>query len=219
MTTTHAPWTPAELATLRQRYPDETTAAVAAALNRTRSQVYNAAFSLGIKKSAAFFASDKAMRIQRGQQLPSMIVNRFKPGHASWNKGCKGWSAPGTEATRFKPGATSANRQEFGSLRINSDGQLDIKLYDGLRAWVQLSQYCWFVAHGEWPARGMCLRFKDGDTHNPAIENLQLITRRENMRLNSVHTIYPPEVARLVQLRGALNRSINHRIRSTEAHP
>lgn len=204
-------WTPAERKLLRSMYPHCHSADVAELMGCSISRVYNQAFTLGLKKSAEYLASDTGARIQRGKQHPSMIATRFKPGLTPWNKGKKGWAAAGTEATRFKPGTAPPNRQEFGALRINSDGQLDIKLFDGLHAWKQLSHYVWFLHHGTWVPRGMCLRFRDGDEHNPAINNLQLITRRENMRLNSVHTIYPPEVARLVQLRGALNRQINNR--------
>lgn len=208
-------WSEPELALLRKHYPDLPTAEVAGLVDRTVGQCYRKAAALGLKKSAAFFASDRAGRIQRGRKHPSMVATQFKPGQKVWNTGMKGWAAPGTEATRFKPGSAPPNRQEVGALRINSEGQLDIKLYDGLRSWVQLHHYVWFLEHGEWPPRGMVLRFKDGDVHNPAIENLQLLTRAENMRLNSVHTIYPPEVARLVQLRGALNRQINHHERTS----
>lgn len=210
-------WTQADLDLLRDMYPETHTADIAALMGCAVSRIYCAAASMGLRKSAAYLASDMAGRIQRGQQHPAMMATRFKPGHNSWNTGIKGWSAAGTEATRFKPGSTPPNRQEVGALRINSDGQLDIKLYDGLRAWVQMSHYSWYLAHGEWPARGMCLRFKDGDCHNTAIDNLQAVTRQENMRLNSVHTKYPPEVARLVQLRGALNRQINHRSKAAGA--
>lgn len=203
------PWSADELATLRTLYPDRSSGAIALLLGRAPGSVYQKAASLGIKKSAAFFASDEAGRIQRGHQHPNIVANRFQPGIVPWNTGRIGWSAPNSEATRFKPGSAPPNRQDVGALRINSDGQLDIKLFDGLRGWVQLSHYNWFLAHGEWPARGMCLRFRDGDVHNPAIGNLELLTRRENMRRNSVHTLYPPEVAQLVQLRGALHRQIN----------
>ena len=194
---------------LRALYPDRSSGAVARLMGRAPGSVYQKAAALGIKKSAAFFASDEAGRIQRGRTHPAMIAKQFRSGRAVWNAGMKGWSAPGTAATRFKPGSVPANRQEVGALRINSDGQLDIKLSDGLRSWVQLHHYCWYVAHGAFPPRGMVLRFKDGDTHNPAIGNLELITRQENMRLNSVHTSYPPELARLVQLKGAITRQVN----------
>lgn len=208
-------WTAAELASLSQHYPDLPTAELAARLGRRVGQLHQAAAVRGIKKSAAYFASDAAGRIQRGHSHPAMIANQFKPGQPTWNTGMKGWSAPGTEATRFKPGGAPVNRREVGALRINSSGQLDIKMGEGIRQWFQLSHYNWWLAHGEWPGHGMCLRFRDGDEHNPAFENLELITRRENMLRNSVHTNYPPDIARLVQLRGALNRRINSDTRNT----
>lgn len=43
------------------------------------------------------------------------------------------------------------------------------------------------------------------------------MSRHENMRRNSYHTNYPPEVARLVQLKGAISRQVN-RIKK-EAQP
>ena len=205
------PWSLDDLKILTGTYANSSSAIIAKTLSRDIRHVYQKAAQMGLRKSAVFFASNKAGRIQRGRTHPAMRANQFKSGHKTWNTGMKGWAAPGTEATRFKPGTVPPNRQQVGALRINSEGQLDIKLYDGLRAWVQLHHYNWFLTHGEWPARGSVLRFKDSDPHNPAIENLELITRRENMRLNSVHTIYPPEIARLVLLKGALNRQINKR--------
>lgn len=212
-------WTETEIQQLVASYANELTATLAARLGRQLGTVYQKAAALGLKKSPAYMASAAAGRIQLGRQHPAMLASQFKPGQQVWNAGMKGWAAPGTEATRFKPGSTPQNRKEVGALRINSDGQLDIKLHEGLRSWVQLSHYCWWCEHGEWPPQGMVLRFLNGDQHDPRIENLKLITRQENMRLNSVHTKYPPEVARLVQLRGALNRQIHRKTRAqNESH-
>jgi hypothetical protein len=213
------PWTDAERELLRSIYPECHTADIAALLDCSVERVYNQAHLLGLNKSADYLASETSARIQRGKQHPNMVANRFQKGQRPWNTGMKGWSPVGSQATQFKPGSVSPNRQEFGALRINSTGEIDIKLFDGLRAWKQLSHYVWFLHHGHWPPHGHCLRHKDGDTHNPAIENLQLITRRENMRLNSVHTNYPPELARLVQLRGALNRQVNQRRKALTQKP
>jgi hypothetical protein len=38
---------------------------------------------------------------------------------------------------------------------------------------------------------------------------VECITRRQLMQRNSVHTVYPPEVQRVAQLRGVLTRKIN----------
>jgi len=203
------PWTTDEIATLRALYPDHSSGAVGQLLGRAPGSVYQKAAALGIKKSAAFFASDASGRVKRGHQHPNIVANRFKPGLVPWNSGVTGWSAPGSEHTRFRPGSAPPNRREVGALRINSDGGLDIKLAEGPHQWVPLSHYNWFLANGEWPAKGWCLRFRDGDAHNSAIENLELLTRRDNMLRNSVHGNYPPEVARLIQLRGALQKQIN----------
>ena len=43
-------------------------------------------------------------------------------------------------------------------------------------------------------------------------------TRAEHMHRNSVHAHYPPEIARLVQLRGALVRQINRKARQAAAN-
>ena len=213
------PWTEGELATLQTLYPLRSSSVIAQLLGRAPGSVYQKAASLGIKKRPAFYASDEAGRIQRSHQHPNIVAHRFQPGIVPWNTGKKGWSAPNSEATRFQPGSAPANRREVGALRINSENGLDIKLAEGPHQWVQLSHYSWFLAHGEWPARGMCLRFRDGDTHNTAIGNLELVSRQENMRRNSVHTRYPPEVARLVQLRGALKRQINRHERILNPNP
>lgn len=205
-------WSAAELNVLRRDYPGQSTATVAAGLGLAINTVYNKAHTLGLHKSREFLSSAASGRLQReGHQG---IHFRFKAGSKPWNMGMKGWRPEGCEATQFKPGSTPVNRQLIGALRINSDGQLDIKLYDGLRSWVQLHHYCWFLAHGSWPPQGWCIRFKDGDSHNPATKNMFLVTRAENMRLNSYHNTLPPEVARLIQLRGALTRQINRRSRA-----
>lgn len=204
---TKQPWTSIEDQLLCDLYADVPTADVAALLGRKIGPVYQHAAKMGLHKSAAYLTSAEACRLRRGDAVGTR--HRYAPGHKTWNAGLKGWSAVGTEATRFKPGTVPPNRQQVGALRINSDGQLDIKLSDGLRSWVQLSHYAWFLEHGQWPQKGYCLRFRDGDMHNPDIKNLHLVTRAENMRLNSHYTNYPPEVARLVQLKGQIARQVN----------
>lgn len=211
-------WMPEHLATLRAMYPDHATADVARMLGRSIQAIHEKAGKQGLKKSAAFLAGDKSGRLRRGQQHPNIVANHFKPGFMPWNTGLKGWSAPNSKATQFKPGGAPVNRREVGALRINSAGGLYIKLAEGLRQWVQLSHYVWWLAHGEWPGPGMVIRYRNGDDHDTRIGNLELITRRENMLRNSAHTLYPPEVARLVQLRGALHRQINRLTQNQQQH-
>ncbi len=116
----------------------------------------------------------------------------------------------GGRETRFFPGHVPANVQDVGALRITSDGVLQIKLAPGPRQWVMLSHYTWFLHTGRWPRRGYLLRARNGDPHDTRIENLEHISKRENMLRNTIHN-YPPELVRLVHLRGVLQRQINRR--------
>lgn len=206
-------WTADEVDVLRRRYPDEATAALATTLGRDVRCVYAKASVLGLRKSAAFLASPLAYR------LDGIIgtATRFKPGQVPPNKGLRrpGWGPGRMKETQFKPGQVSRRWDPdvytVGALRITSDGTLQIKLAPGNRQWVQMSRYVWRLHTGTWPRRGYVVRCRNGDPHDTRFENLELLTLRQNMLRNSVHTRLPPEWARLVQLQGAIKRQINRR--------
>lgn len=61
------------------------------------------------------------------------------------------------------------------------------------------------------------LRYRNGDIHDPRIENLEKVTRAEHLRRNW-HDRYPLAIKRMVQLRGALQRQINKREGKREQH-
>jgi hypothetical protein len=209
-------WTARQLATLRACYPDSKTDDLARHIGRPIKSVYLKAMQLGLKKSAEYLQSVQSGRIQRGRQHPAMVASQFQPGLTPWNKGKHFDSGGRSVLTRFKPGQMPPNRRSVGDIRITTDGNLEIKLGEGMRQWKTLSHYVWFVQHGTWPPKGYVLRAINGDNHDPRIENLELLTRSENMRRNSYHTNYPPEVKKLVQLKGAITRQVNRIAR--EAH-
>jgi hypothetical protein len=159
-----------------------------------------------------------------------MTATQFKKGQTSWTKGLRGVVGvqDGCRATQFKKGqmagAAQHNYKPIGTLRINAEGVLERKVTDDpniypARRWVSVARLVWEAANGPIPA-GHLVRFKPGmattDPDLVTLDRLECITRVENMRRNSVHTIYPPEVAHLVQLRGALNRQINKRAKALE---
>jgi hypothetical protein len=78
------------------------------------------------------------------------------------------------------------------------------------RDWVPVHHIVWQDAGFGKVPKDMALTFRDGDRTNFAVENLELISRAELMRRNSVHN-YGQEIAKLVQLRGAIIRQINRR--------
>lgn len=217
-------WTVEEKRTVRERYPDERCEVIARDLGRTCSQVYQAAYAMGLHKSEAFKASDRSGRIQRGKHDPRMVGTQFKKGHSTWNKGAH-FAPNGSEKGWFKKGqlsgAAKAKELPVGSERV-SDGVLLRKVsacLDRWTRWQPVHRTTWEAANGPVP-RGCIVVFKPGMHTTKATEitldRLECITRVENMRRNSRHTNYPPEVNQLMQLRGALKRKINTRSKHEE---
>lgn len=188
-------WTPDEDAALRALYPQHSRREVARALDRTLYSIKNRVHNLGLQK-----------RLNPG---------RFQPGEQPWNKGTH-YTAGGKSAqTRFKKGNRPHNWHPIGHTRASKEGYLERKIADTgctRRDYVNIHRLIWRM-HGRQIPPGHVVVFRDGDKRNFDINNLQLVSRAELMRRNSVHTQYPPEVAQLVQLRGALMRQINNRTR------
>lgn len=196
-------WTVAQLAYLRAHYPDQTAKALAQALNIKASMVYTKARRLGLEKSAAFMASAASGRLDgvKGAQT------RFFKGQKSWNLNKKGLHF--SEKSEFKKGSIPANVQDVGALRINSLGDLDIKVAPGKNQWVSMRRYCWESERGPIPPN-MCIVPVNGDGHDTRIDNLKLVTRAENIRINLLAR-YPKELRNVMALRGRLKTAIQKR--------
>lgn len=196
------PWTTVDLTMIREFYPIMPKAALGQVMRRTPIALRNMARKLGVRS------------------LPETIAlyARFHKGHTSWNKGMKGWNSGGRSAeTRFKPGQLPHTWKPIGTYRVNADGYLDRKVSDTgypPRDWVAVHRLVWAEAHGPIPA-GHSVTFKPGrrttELERITPDALELVSRQELMRRNSVHSRLPPELARLVQLRGALIRKIRNR--------
>lgn len=225
------PWTTAEDSRLRELYATLSAAECAVQLGRTQSSVQMRVSTLGLSKSPEWIAERTRQRWAEGRHENSR-AKQFRRGGNPMNKGrpqsewMSAESIKRTMATRFKPGHLGGKAAEkvqpIGALRVTRDGQLQRKVNNDLplqRRWVAVARLVWEAANGPVPT-GHVVRFKDGrQRHDPAeitADVLECVTRAENMRRNSYHTNLPPEVARLVQLRGALNRKINNRTRRHE---
>jgi hypothetical protein len=210
------PWTRKEDATLRRRYPNEPTATVAADLGRTVSTTYQRAATLGLSKSAKYLASPAAGRTNGRQG----IGTRFGKGHVPANKGLRrpGWTRGRMADTQFRKGERQGIAvklwKPIGTERVSKDGYREVKIHDGLplqSRWRAVHLVEWEKVNGPLP-KGHALVFRDGDKANTAPENMELITRADLMRRNTLHR-YPQPIPQLIQLRGALNRKINRKDR------
>lgn len=218
---TRRPWTLAEDAVLRAAYPDLPTATLAGALARSLSSTYQRAYDLGLHKSPDYLASPAACRLRRGTN-PG-IGTRFEKGHVPANKGLRrpGWAPGRMASTQFRKGERRGVAvrlwKPIGTERVSKDGYRQRKVNNDLplqRRWKFVHLILWEAAHGAVP-HGHAVRFKNGDRRDLRLDNLELVSRRDLMRRNTVHN-YPKPVAEAIQLLGALNRKINRRARQAQ---
>lgn len=210
------PWIPAEDRALRTLYPHMRTEDVARILGRPLTSIYNHAAQLGVEKSEAFRSSPLSGRNVKGNALHGART-RFQKGIVPANKGLRrpGW-APGRMAeTQFKKGDFPVNRDPdfyvLGALRINTDGYIDMRVSfeKGACGWRALHRILWEDAYGPIP-KGHIVVFKNRDKLDVELENLELITRADNCRRNSIHNL-PAPLRDTIQLLGQLKRRINEK--------
>lgn len=160
---------------------------------------------------------------------PEIVAQRvldstFKKGQIPANKGKK-MSPEQKEKckhTFFQKGHLPGNTiGEVGAISIrtygvrNGDSSYKIQyIQHEYLKWKPLHIHNWENQNGQVP-KGFCLWFKDGNQMNAEVENLELITRKENMQRNSIQR-YPEEVRQVMQMRGAINRQINKKEKKHE---
>jgi hypothetical protein len=224
-------WTDAELDLLRSMYPECTGQDVAAWLDCTPSRVFQMAKKLGIEKSAEFLASDASGRVRRGKQHPSMTASQFQKGLTPWNKGRDSTETgtghhPNSRRTQFRKGRKAEEARNYvsiGSLRVCADGYLERKMTDDpatapARRWVAVHRLVWEATHGPIPAGHIVCFLPGKKTTVPeevAADRLECITRAENARRNHPRN-RSPELAKLVQLKGAITRQVNRIAREAQ---
>lgn len=218
-------WTPEELQTVRELYPDTRTADLAAKLDRSLTTVYQVAFKLGLHKSEAFLASPASGRTTGKQGTGT----RFEKGHVPANIGLRrpGF-APGRMAeTQFKKGCMRGAAQRkwkpVGTERMSKDGYLERKVHDSdnehlpsgeanrlrARRWRAVHILVWEEVNGPLP-EGFAVTFINRDRKDTRLENLELISRADLARRNSIHNL-PAELKGAIRTLGALKRRIRRR--------
>lgn len=152
--------------------------------------------------------------------VPPEVVEKFKQdsyikkGNISFNKGKKqseymtAEAIKRTKKTRFKKGNLPHNtKSKNGVISIRKDAKTK-RPYKHIRVsigkWKMLHVVKWETKHGKVP-RGKIVVFKDGNSMNCALKNLQLMTREENMKRNTIHR-YPDELKQVIRLNNKLKR-------------
>jgi hypothetical protein len=203
------PWQTWELELMATQYPNTSTQTLCGLLSRSTSAVYGRAALMGLKKSGAYLESPDACRLRRGDNVGA--ATRFRPGQIPHNKGLRrpGWSRGRMAETQFKPGQRPHTWKPIGSTRLSKDGYLQRKISDTgypPKDWKGEHIILWEKVHGPVP-EGHAVVFKDRDRTHITNDNLELISRSELMRRNTIHN-YPQELAAVIRLSGKLKRKL-----------
>lgn len=206
-------WTHAQVELLKKHYADTLTDDLVDIVGHSVSGIYGMANKLGLKKSSHFHELPESGRLQSGTLRGKSC--RFCTGHQPFNKGAKGWDAGGRSAeTRFKPGhlggLAEQIKQEIGAERITKDGYAQRKVNDDFpmhKRWKAVHNIVWEEHNGTIP-KGHIIVFKSANKLDTRIENLEMITRAENMKRNTIHR-YPAELKSTIRLANQLKRKIH----------
>ena len=163
---------------------------------------------MGLKRSEAYLGSEHACRLRR-ENNPG-VEFRFQKGQKPWNKGISFDCGGRSTETRFAPGTMPHNNMPVGTERVTDDGIRQRKIRDdgpAHRRWKSVHSLIWEEANGEIPP-GHIVVFRDRNTEHLALENLELVSRSENMRRNTFHR-YPPELKDTIRQLNKLKRAIS----------
>lgn len=207
-------WTPRDDALMHELYPSTTAESLAVLFATTPRSVYARARTLGLSKPSEWIRA--TARARSGPSHP-MSQYHYPKGHRPWNAGLRGVGGkdPACVATQFKPGSKPHTWRPVGTLTINADGYLDIKVADlrGPRhlSWHGYHRHVWEQAHGPVPP-GHIVVFKPGrrstDPAQITLDAIELITRAQLMQRNTIHN-QPPHIKAALSAIRSLTRRIN----------
>jgi len=197
-----------------RRYPTDDTKQIASDLNISIDYIYKIAARFKVKKCQAYL--DDWRLSGRGRMIESGKAHRFKKGHDSWNKGKnpKDYISPDmyekVEKTQFKKGNLPANTKHDGAISLRHD-KTGVKYYYiriAKAKWVLLHQKIYQDAYGPIPKNHIIV-FKDRNPLNVTLDNLECITREENMHRNSFHRL-SPEIKQTIKVLTKLKKTIRN---------
>lgn len=210
------PFTPEEVEQIRLLYPNHSTREIAQLMGRSERSVYGKAFLMGLRKT-----DEHIKRVNLGNVANLRIhgkAHQFIKGHIPANKGRK-MSPERYERccnTMFRKGHKPHNTRRDGaeSIRVVNNGHRYIYVRIAEGKWIPKHIQVWTQSNGPVP-KGCNIVFRDGDTQNCTLENLECVSDAELMRRNTLHNL-PEEVQELIHLKSRLTRAINESIKKQE---
>lgn len=206
-------WSEEELSYLKNNYPSVKTELIAKHLKRSERSVYSMAYVIGLNKSEEFRKSEESGIFRKGKVIG--VEHRFKKGHVPFNKGKKQSEYMSDEqikkcsATQFKKGNLPHNTKRDHIISLRTDSSANKKYYHirlGKAKWIAYHTYLWEQANGKLPENHIVI-FKDNNPMNCVLENLEAISRSENMKRNTIHR-YPEEIKEVIRLQSKLTKTI-----------
>lgn len=142
---------------------------------------------------------------------------RFKPEHKPFNKGKKisdylsQDSIIKIQNTQFKKGSTPPNTKEEGFISIRNSKGSDYAMIKINGSFQYIHRLIWERTHGP-IKKGQNIQFKDGNTLNCDIDNLYLINRSDQSRINRIGgKSIPFPFHETIHTLKLLNKSINEK--------
>ena len=188
---------------LIEYYPHRSTKEVAFITGKSISQCYAKAFALQLHKTPEYLATEASGRLKKGNQ-----ATQFPKGNVPWNKGKKGIQIGGKE-TQFKKGHVPHNHRSLNQERIDEDGYTYIKIQEPGK-WVLKHRHIYEQHYGKLEPH-MIVTFRDKNISNFDIDNLEAITKVENMERNRI-TKYPKPIQDTIKTLNKLWQEIKSKI-------
>mgnify|MGYP001033651461 CR=1 FL=1 len=185
----YTPFTESQKQMIRDEYLNMPVKSIAKELNTTYGRIMR-------------FLNRNDLRIPRALVEKRKRESRLQNGHHPFNKGKKQEQYMSAEAIqrsakgRFKKGNKPHNQNANGNgaivTRTDSSGRKYKYIRVNVGVWKLYHRHLWESVNGPIPTEYI-VAFKDDNSENVVIDNLELISMTENMYRNSKHN-YPQEI-------------------------
>lgn len=179
-------------------------------------RIYRFAYAACLKKDPEYLKSEYCGRKSKGCSGNEFT---FKKGHIPANKG-KRMPPEVYEVAKksfFKPGNLPVNTKYDGyiSKRKDKTGRVYLYIRVSLGKFELLHRNMWEAENGKIPP-GHVITFKDGNSQNCTIDNLEMITMYENRLRNSFAEVVPPELQPIKRMIAGVKTRITKQKRQDE---